>query len=363
MSGAPSSRADRLAGLVAERGLDAVLVGDLVRPGDSWRDAMADLTWLTGFTGTSGLAIVGPGVRTFITDFRYIELAGSQIPGDFEIVDAKAKLLTAVGGRLGGRIGFDEEKTSVKSLAELAEESGEGVELVAVTEQIADLRRVKDEVEIIAIAEAARLTDMVYAWIEEQGLAGRTEREIALGAEARMRELGASGPSFPSIVAAGPNGALPHAVPSGREIGRGEYVVVDMGAIVDGYCSDGTRTLCDGNPDPAQREVYELVLQAQVAALEAIRAGASGLEIDAVARRIIGEGGHGEHFGHGLGHGVGIEVHEGPRLSKRSPDELRAGDVVTVEPGVYLPGEFGIRIEDLVVVTEDGIRNLSTHPK
>lgn len=360
---APDERADRLAEAVAAVGLDAVIVGDLVRPGDSGRDFMADVTWLTGFGGSSGLAIVGPDTRRFITDFRYTTTAVDTVPSSFEIVDATAEMLPTIAGLLAGRVGLDESKASVKSRAKLLEAVGEGVELVGTEDLVADLRRVKDEAEIGSIAEAARITDEAYAFIEDQGLAGRTEREVALAAEAKMRELGASDPSFPSIVAAGPNGALPHANPGDRVIEEGQYVVVDMGAIYDGYCSDCTRTLIEGEPDPAHREVYELVLAAQLAALDAIEAGVGGREMDAVAREVISEGGHGERFGHGLGHGVGIEVHEAPRLSKRSDDTLMAGEVVTVEPGIYLPGEFGVRIEDLVVVTEDGCRNLSTRPK
>jgi len=185
---------------------------------------------------------------------------------------------------------------------------------------------------------------------------------VARAAEARIRELGGD-PSFPAIVAAGPNGALPHAEPGGREIGRGELVVFDMGAQLDGYCSDGTRTYATGEPGEAARAVYETVLRAQLASLEAVRAGAKGEDVDGVARKIIEEAGHGERFGHGLGHGVGLEVHEGPRLSPKSDDVLAPSEVVTVEPGIYLPGELGVRIEDFVVVTEDGCRNLSTLPK
>lgn len=363
MSRVPAARADRLAELVAGEGLDSIVVGDLVRPGDSARDAMADVIWLTGFQGSSGLALVGPGTRTLVTDFRYLERAAAQVPDSFEIVDATAEMLQQLAGMLSGRVGFDEAKTSVESFRKLGEKAPDGVELVDAGGLAEGARRVKDSAEIEAIAEASRLTDEVYAWIEERGLAGRTEREVALAAEVRMRELGAEGPSFASIVAAGPNGALPHAVPGDREIARDEPVVVDMGAIVDGYCSDGTRTLVDGRLSGEAREVYDLVLAAQLAGLEAITAGASGRAVDAVAREVIEAGGHGERFGHGLGHGVGVEVHEAPRLSKRSEDDLLSGDVVTVEPGVYVPGSFGVRIEDLVVVTEDGYRNLSSRAK
>jgi Xaa-Pro aminopeptidase len=363
VSRAPDSRADKVAAGAEKLGLDAILTGDLVHPGDSERVGMADVAWVSGFTGTSGLTLIGPDVRTFFTDFRYSEQAREQVPGSFEIVEATGKMIPTIAEALSGRVGIDETKTSVDVHRKLRDDAADGVELIAAEGLLEGLRRVKDEREIAAIAEAARITDEAYAFIEGQGLAGRTEREVALTAEAKMRELGAEDPSFSAIVAAGPNGARPHAVPGDREIGEGEYVVVDMGAIVDGYCSDCTRTLVDGDPDPSHREIYELVLRAQVAALDAVRPGAHGRDVDAVARTIIEEGGHGERFGHGLGHGVGIEVHESPTLSKRSEDELQAGDVVTVEPGIYVPGEFGVRIEDLVVVTDDGPRILTSRPK
>jgi Xaa-Pro aminopeptidase len=359
----PAERADRLAEAVAGAGLDALVVGDLVHPGDSSRDAMADVTWLTGYTGTSGVAIVGAAVRFFVTDFRYLTTAAEVVPKAFEIVDATGEMTSTIAERLGGKVGIDESRTSIKNGAKLRDAVSEGVEIVGSENLVSELRRVKDESEIALIAEASRITDEAYAHIEAEGLAGRTERQVALSAEARMRELGADDPSFPSIVAAGSNGALPHAVPGERVIAEGEYVTVDMGAIYRGYCSDCTRTLVEGDPDPLQRQVYELVLAAQQAGLEAIRAGADGRAVDTIAREVIAEGGYGERFGHGLGHGVGIEVHEPPRLSTRSEDTLMAGEVVTVEPGVYVPGEFGIRVEDLVVVTEAGHRNLSTRPK
>jgi Xaa-Pro aminopeptidase len=348
---------------VAAAGLDVAIVGDLVRPGDSVRDAMADISWLTGYDGTSGTVVIGPDVRVFVTDFRYAELAADVVPESFRIVDATADILKEVASHLTGKAGIEPAKTSLETHGKLLEAIGDGVELVANEDLLTDLRRVKDEAEIEAIAAAAALTDEVYAWIEERGLAGRTERDVALAAEAKMRELGAEDPSFPSIVASGPNGALPHANPGDRVIGAGEYVTIDMGAIVDGYCSDCTRTLVEGDPDPAQKQVYDLVLASQLAALDAICAGANGRAVDAISREPIAEAGYGERYGHGLGHGVGIEVHEPPRLSKRSEDTLLVGDVVTVEPGIYVPGEFGVRIEDLVVVTEDGNRNLSSRPK
>jgi Xaa-Pro aminopeptidase len=358
---AAGERADRLAALAAERELDLLVVGDLVRPGDSSPDARASLRWLTGFTGTSGLAIVGPETRTFVTDFRYVERAAREVDSRFDRVTAERQLLPALKGLLRGRVGFDDASTSVANLRKLEEEL-EGVELVAAGGLVERLRRVKDAVEQEAIAAAASLADEVYGSVLERGLAGRTEREVARDAEARIREMGVE-PAFPVIVAAGPNGALPHAEPGDRPIVRGELVVFDMGAQLDGYCSDCTRTFAAGEVGGEEREVYELVRVAQAEALEGIRPGVGGAEADAIARERIAAAGHGDHFGHGLGHGVGLEIHEAPRLGQRSEDVLAAGEVVTVEPGVYVPKRFGVRIEDLVVVTETGLRNLSSLPK
>jgi Xaa-Pro aminopeptidase len=356
----PEARADRLEALVAEAELDALLVADLVRPGDSGPDAIANIRWLTGFTGTSGFALVGPGTRRFFTDFRYTERAEKEVGDAFERVTLEGRLLKELAKDLSGRVGFDDATTSVRSLRKLEEEIGEDVELVATNGLVEELRRTKDEGEIEAIAEASRLADEVFEWIAGQGLAGRTEREVARAAEARMRELGAE-PSFPTIVAGGPNGALPHAEPGDREIGPADLVVIDMGARLDGYCSDGTRTFASGEVGAEERDVYELVRQTQAASLGTIRPGVSGADADAASREPIAAAGHGEHYGHGLGHGVGLEVHEAPRLGKTSEDVLEAGNVVTVEPGVYLPGRFGVRIEDLVVVG-DPLRNLSSTP-
>jgi Xaa-Pro aminopeptidase len=356
-------RFERLAAAVAERGLDRLIVGDLVRPGDSDRSGMANLRYLTGFSGTSGLCVVGEGQPVFVTDFRYTERAKRELPDAFERVPAESRLLPTAAQRLIGRVGYDDANTSVRTLRQLEELVPEGTELVPAAGLVEELRRVKEPAELAAISEAQRLTEEVYGWVAAQGLVGRSEREVALGAERRMLELGAEGPSFPAIVAAGDNGALPHAEAGEREIGGGELVVIDMGAIVDGYCSDCTRTFAAGELDTEAREVYELVLEAQLAGIEAVGAGADGKAVDAVARDLIAATGHGDEFGHGLGHGVGIEVHEAPRLAKTSEDELFAGDVVTVEPGVYVAGRFGVRIEDMVSVEDDGCRNLATYPK
>ncbi len=354
------TRADRLAEAVAAEGLDQLIVADLVNPGDSGREAQADVFWLTGFTGTSALCVVGADERLFLTDFRYTHRAEREVEEAFDRVEAEGQPLAELAGRLHGRVGYDEARTSVRSLRKLEAAVGEDVELVATEGLPGRLRRAKDEEELRRIAAAAELADSVYEWVCERGLVSRTEREVQLAAEQRLRELGAAGPAFPTIVAAGENAALPHHEASGREIVAGELVIIDMGAIVDGYCSDCTRTFATGALEADAAEAYELVRFAQAAALEAVGAGVGGKEADSVSREPIAEAGHAEHYGHGLGHGVGIEVHEAPRLSQRSEDTLAAGDVVTVEPGVYVPGRFGVRIEDLVTITEAGVRNLSS---
>jgi Xaa-Pro aminopeptidase len=343
-------RGDRLAGLLAERELDRLLVTDLV-----------NVRYLTGFGGTNGACICGAEARVLLTDFRYTERAEAEVEG-WDVVTVRDDWLGGIAERLAGKTGFEDTHMAVRVLKRLEEKLPEGVRLEAAGGTVEKLRRVKDPEEVAAIAAAAELADDVWRWALERGLQGRTELDVARAAEARMRELGAE-PSFPTIVAAGSNGALPHAEPGGREIGAGELVVFDMGAKLDGYCSDGTRTFAAGEPGERARGVYEVVREAQAAALDAVAAGAGGEAVDRVARDLIEGAGHGERFGHGLGHGVGLEVHEEPRLSPRSEDVLAAGEVVTVEPGIYLPGEMGVRIEDLVVVAAEGHRNLSGLPK
>jgi Xaa-Pro aminopeptidase len=343
-------RGDRLEKLLAERELDRMLVTELV-----------NVRYLTGFTGTNGACVCGPDVRLFFTDFRYSERAAAEVEG-WDPVTVEGDWLGSIAEALVGKVGFEDDHMAVRSLEKLKAKLADGVDPVAAGGSVEQLRRVKDETELRAIEAASQLADEVWLWSVERGFTGRSERDVARAAEARIRELGGD-PSFPAIVAAGPNGALPHAEPSEREIGSGELVVFDMGAKLDGYCSDGTRTYATGELDESVREIYEVVREAQMAALAAVVAGARGEDVDAVARKIVDDAGHAGRFGHGLGHGVGLEVHEAPRLSLRSDDVLEPGEVVTVEPGVYLPGELGVRIEDLVVVTEDGHRNLSGLPK
>ncbi|MDX6674443.1 MAG: Xaa-Pro aminopeptidase [Solirubrobacteraceae bacterium] len=351
-------RAQRLAAAVAERELDALLVTDLV-----------NLRYLTGFAGTNGLAVVGAGAdgaRVFVTDFRYVERAADEVQG-FDQRRGGRDLFDSVGQALPAerplRLGFDDAHLPVRRHRELGAAVGDDIELAPAGGMVEDLRRVKDPGELKRIRAAAALADDAFNALLGRGLTGRTERAVALDLEDEMRHRGAIAPSFPSIVAGGPHGALPHAEPRDVEIEAGTLVVIDFGALVDGYCSDCTRTVATGELDAEATEVYALVQRAQQAGLDAVRAGPSGREVDAAAREVIEEAGHGEEFGHGLGHGVGLEVHEAPRLAKSDDSALQAGNVVTVEPGVYLSGRFGVRIEDLVVVTEDGTEVLSSVDK
>ena len=343
-------RGDRLDQALSEGDLDRMLVLNLI-----------NIRYLTGFTGSNGACVCGPGVRLFFTDFRYTERAEAEVEG-WEILTIANDWLGGIAEHLQGRVGFEDDQMSVRLLEKLKEKLPDGVEMTAAGGRVEELRRVKDDGELALIEEASKLADEALRWSAEQGLVGKSEREVARAFEARIRELGGD-PSFPAIVAGGPNGALPHAEPGERQIGRGELVVFDMGAAIDGYCSDGTRTFATGDPGEEAIGVYEVVRKAQQASLEAIRAGVTGEDVDKVARAVIDAAGHGDRFGHGLGHGVGLELHEAPRLSLRSDDVLAPGEVVTVEPGIYLPGRLGVRIEDLVVVTEDGLRNLSSLPK
>ena len=345
------SRADRLVDLVRERELDALLVTNLV-----------NVRYLTGFTGSNGACVVTPESRLFLTDFRYVEQAGHQVR-EFERLPPARNLADGLASHLTGRTGFDDVHMSVRSHRKLAEQVADGVELVAAGGLVEQLRQVKEPGELERIGQAASLATSALEEVLDRGLAGRTEREVALDIESSIRASGAEDPSFPAIVAAGPHGALPHAEPRDVEIPAGALVVIDWGARVDGYCSDCTRTIATGPVDSAAEEVYELVRRTQADALAAVRAGAEARAVDAVARDAIEAAGYGESFGHGLGHGVGLEVHEGPRLAKQTEDVLAAGNVVSVEPGVYLPGEVGVRIEDLVAVTQDGADVFTSYPK
>jgi Xaa-Pro aminopeptidase len=354
-----SARLELLVAELRTREIDRLLV-----------PAGANLRYLTGFTGSHGLASIDASPRgghRFFTDFRYATQSARQLPARFEREIVVGELLEAVAGALGAgrgrgarRLGFDDTATSVKQHARLAELVEEGWELVPCGGVVESLREVKDEREIRAIRAACELAEEALRATLRGGLAGRTERAVAIELELAMRRLGAEAPSFPSIVAAAEHGALPHAEPRAVAIPPDALVTIDWGAYLDGYCSDCTRTYATGDPGEQAKDVYRLVLRAQEATLAALAPGMNGREVDAVAREMIEAAGHGEHFGHGVGHGVGLEIHEGPRLSRTAGEQpLRAGNVVTVEPGVYLPGALGVRIEDLVVLRDGGCERLT----
>jgi Xaa-Pro aminopeptidase len=360
----PVARLERLQPWLAEHALDALLVTPLV-----------DVRYLAGFTGTHGMVLVvapGAGERLgkprFFTDFRYRTQSASEVPDSYERQIVSGDLLeavTAVLGDGGGRLGFDPAQLSVKAHARLRELLPNGWELVAAEGGVRALRAVKEPGEIERIRAASEIADEALRRVLEGGLAGRSELEVAIELEFGMRRLGAQAASFPTIVAAGSHAALPHAQPRAEQIPRDALVTIDWGALHEGYCSDCTRTYATGEAiSQRAHEVYELVLAAQRAGLGALRAGPTGREVDAAARGVIDAAGYGEQFGHGLGHGVGLEVHEPPRLSRTEGEQrLQAGSVVTVEPGVYIPGELGARIEDLVVVRDGGHEVLTSLPK
>ena len=354
-------RADRLAQRVEELGLDLLLVNHLV-----------NVRYLTGFTGSNGAFLVGPGRRVFLTDFRYVERAKEEVP-DFDRMRGREDMLESAlevvldAGKDPGpvRLGFDESHMTVRAHAKLAELGGDRVELVPAGGLVEALRAVKDEGEVSAIRASTAIADDLYRWlISEHGLSGHTEHEVAVALERRAQDLGADGTSFSPIVAAAANGALPHATPRrDTAIPRDTLVVVDLGCVLDSYCSDCTRTFSTGEIDAEARDSYELVRSAQEAALAATQPGADVREVDRVARDAIAAAGRADQFGHGLGHGVGLEVHEAPRLAPSATGSLEAGNVVTIEPGVYVPGRFGIRIEDLVLVSAEGPQVMTSIPK
>ncbi len=349
------SRADRVAARLAEREADALLVTDLV-----------NIRYLTGFTGTAAMAIVGPETRRFITDFRYVERAQAEVEG-FEQERAPQEPAAALkSGWPDGpvRLGFEDQHLSVRQHQRLRELLPDRIELVAAGGLVEAERARKEPARgRRGSALRRRLPTRSTTGCASAAWSAAPSARWRSGLEEEMRRRGASDPSFPSIVASGPHGALPHAEPREVEIPAGVLVTLDLGCRLDGYCSDCTRTWATGELDDDLAEIYDLVLRAQQTALDAVRPGPTGREIDAVARDLIAAEGHGDHFGHGLGHGVGLEVHEAPRLARSGTDALEAGNVVTVEPGVYVPGRGGVRIEDLVLITENGRDVLSSSPK
>jgi Xaa-Pro aminopeptidase len=342
-------RLDRLRAGLPDRGLDALLVS-----------AIPNIRYLTGFSGSSAVAVVGHDTVSLLTDGRYGIQAPAEVEGVAEVAIVDGNLWEAVRGALAGvgRVGFEADAVTAAVVGELEDTSG--VEFVPTTKVVEGLRVAKDREEVAAITAAARVA--VEAWDAALPLvrSGLREVEVAGLLERELRVRGSEWHPFPTIVASGPRSALPHAGTTNRTIERGDWLLLDFGAQVDGYCADVTRTVVVGRrADQRQREVYAVVREAQAQAIAKIRAGMLGKEADAQARSAIVARGLGEAFSHSLGHGLGLEVHEAPRLARTSEDRLPEGCVVTVEPGVYLAEWGGVRIEDDVLVTADGAQVLS----
>jgi Xaa-Pro aminopeptidase len=319
---------------------------------------LVNVRYLTGFESSNAALLVAPDRARLFTDFRYASAARA-VEG-VEAVEIQRNLLAGLAGELEGRIAFEAQHLTYAGYETLRED---GLELVPRRGVVEALRAVKDEGELDRIRRAAGISDRVYERLLDERFSGRAERELVWRVQELLHEEGADAAGFDAIVAAGPTGSVPHAHPGDRVIGQGETVVIDLGARVDGYTSDCTRTFAVGGLEGRLAEAYLICLEAQQAAVDAVRPGLAGRDADAVARRIIDGTQFEGRFGHGLGHGVGMEVHEAPTLRPESEDVLEPGNVVTVEPGIYLEGEGGIRIEDLVVVTEGGAEVLTAFPK
>jgi Xaa-Pro aminopeptidase len=306
-----------------------------------------NLRYLSGLESSNAALLIEPERIRLFTDFRYAE--GARAVDGAEFVETKRDLFLSLSEELSGRIGFEASSVTYEHHARL---HAGGIELVPTYGLVEELRVVKDEGELDALRRAAVITSEALAAFAEERFIGRTERELAWRLEQLQREAGGEAVSFPVVVASGPNAAKPHTKPGERKVEAGETVIIDAGCLIDGYASDCTRTFATGTLPDELRRAYEVCLDAQLAGLDAVRPGASGPGADAAARNRIEAAGFGDGFGHGLGHGVGLLVHEAPRLARESRDTLQEGNVVTVEPGIYLPGLGGIRIEDLVVVRD-----------
>jgi Xaa-Pro aminopeptidase len=321
---------------------------------------LVNVQYLTGFESSNTALLVDPaGDATLYTDFRYAEAACAVADVTFE--QTPRAVVPALAERLSGRRIAVE--ASHISLADADTLRAGGIELVSTTRLVETLRAVKDAGELEIMRRAAAISDRVYDELSRQPFVGRTEAELAWWLEQAWHEAGADGPAFDAIVAFGENGARPHAKLRDEPIPEGTLVVVDAGCLLDGYRSDCTRTFFTGKPEGRLRELYDLCLTAQLDALAAVKPGALGKDVDAVSRQAIGEAGMAEHYGHGLGHGVGLAVHEEPNMRPESDAVLEPGNVVTVEPGIYLAGDVGVRIEDMVVVTEEGCERLTNVTK
>ena len=325
---------------------------------------LPNVRYLTGFTGSNAQALITAGKdgSVFLTDGRYTEQSRHEVPDmerDTYLAEFPKRFAQACSDAGVSRVGFESAGVTYRLWQQLSD-AVEGVTLVPVGDEIERLRWIKDPEEIELLNGAQAVTDEAFGRIQTKLVEGITERDVAVELEWAMRQAGSEGLSFDSIVAFGENAAEPHHHPTDRGLRPGDVVKFDFGALYGGYHADMTRTIAFGEPDPKLREIHDLVAASQRAGIEAVRAGVSGRDADAASRKVIEDAGYGEAFSHSLGHGVGLEIHEGPTLRKQSDDVLPVGAVVTVEPGVYIPGLGGVRIEDMVEVTEDGCRVIGT---
>ncbi|WP_433946336.1 M24 family metallopeptidase [Paenibacillus sp. SN-8-1] len=349
-----NKRVIKLRESLRQRNLEAVFITSAV-----------NRRYLSGFTGSSGYVLITHQKAYLLTDFRYMTQAPQQAAG-YEIVEHGVSVSETLKELLAAerisQVGFEQDDVVFSAYRKYEQELAP-VQLVPVTGLVELLRVYKDDEELKVMKQAADLADRTFDYMLGILKPGVTELELALEMEFFMRKNGATSSSFDTIIASGERSALPHGVASERVLGNNEFVKMDFGALLNGYCSDITRTVVLGTPSDRHRQIYDIVLEAQLHTLEHLRPGMTGAEADALARDIITKCGYGEQFGHSTGHGLGMEVHESPRLSKLSDTILQPGMVVTVEPGIYLPGFGGVRIEDDVVITENGIRRLTESTK
>ena len=349
---------DRVSRLIAEAGLkptEAILIH---KP--------SNIFYLSGFTG-EGLLVVADGLRAIVTDFRYTEQAQKQAPGwqahnistQVNHIRLAAQLLLQ---RDTGAVRFEDDYITVKSHTAM-EAAFDGIPLAPLTQLPEKLRTIKDEQELALIEKACSISCQAFDYILGYIKPGLTEQQIRLALDYKMMELGAEATAFDTIVASGPNGSLPHAIPGERQVQRGDLITMDFGAKYGRYCADMTRTVALGEPGDKLRHIYDTVLEAQMLCQDALAPGKDCRAIDQMARDVIAREGYGEYFGHGLGHAVGIDIHEEPRLSQTATAQLVPGMVMTVEPGIYLPGLGGVRIENSCVITDTGARSLVSAPR
>ncbi|WP_031514895.1 M24 family metallopeptidase [Desulfofalx alkaliphila] len=352
-----NKRVQKLQQGLSENKIDAMLV-----------ERLDNVRYLSGFTGTNAKLLVTAEKLYLYTDFRYIDQAKEQCPGA-EIIkviqlgnDIFEKIMATAKQWGINRLGFETDYVTHENYQNMVQYLPE-TELIPVKGITEGIRMVKDQEELRLLEHAVALADRAWAEVLPHVKPGITEKQFALELEIIMRRLGAERPAFNIIVASGPRGALPHGVASDRVINTGDMVTVDFGAVYKGYHSDITRNFVLGSPSAKQQEIYKIVLEAQVSGINAVKPGVAASAVDAAARGVIERYGYADYFGHGTGHGVGLVIHEGPRLSPQDNTELQPGMVVTVEPGIYLPGWGGVRIEDILLVTEDGARILTKTPK